>query len=133
MTSCRERGSASVYMIGVAVCSFLMVALVLVGARMLQARSDAFGLAAAAARAGAQELDDDAAVEGRAVLDPAGAEQAALEYLAARGAVGVVSVEGDTVTVTVIARVASSLDGSAADTAEFRATASARALKVPGS
>lgn len=132
MTGHGERGSATVFMIALTGCTFLMVAFLLVGGRMLQARSDAFGLAAAAARVGAQELDDDAAVEGLTVLDPVAAERAALVYLDAHGVTGTVSVTNDTVTVTVTARADRSLrDGEDAGEAEFRATATAQAIKVP--
>ena len=74
-----------------------MVGLVLDGGVMLRARSDAFSIAASAARVGAQQLDTDAAVEGQAVLDPVAAEAAALDYLAANGVTGSVTVEGDLV------------------------------------
>ena len=84
-------------MIGVTVAAFLMVGLVLDGGVMLRARSDAFSTAASAARVGAQQLDTDAAVEGVAVLDPVAAEQAALDYLAAHGVTGTVTVTADTV------------------------------------
>ena len=87
-----DRGSATIWMIGVTRAAFLMVGLVLDGGVMLRARSDAFSIAASAARVGAQQLDADAAVEGDAVLDPVAAEQAALDYLAARGVTGTVTV-----------------------------------------
>src|SRR5690606_37610322 len=97
---CRDdRGSATVWMTGVTVATFLMVGLVLDGGVMLRARSDAFAIAAAAARVGAQQLDVDAAVEGTAVLDPAAAEEAAMAYLSAHGVTGSVVVSGDTVRV----------------------------------
>jgi hypothetical protein len=79
----------------------LMSALVAGGSAVLRARSDAFGLAAAAARAGAQELDEDAVMEGTIELDPGAAEAAAQTYLASRGATGVVAVNGSDVVVTV--------------------------------
>src|SRR5690606_14633060 len=85
---CDDRGSATIWMIGVTVAAFLMVGLVLDGGVMLRARSDAFAIAGAAARVGAQQLDSDAAVEGEAVLDPVAAEQAALAHLAANGVTG---------------------------------------------
>lgn len=96
-----DRGSVTVWMIGATVGSILLLALVLNGGILLRARSDAFSLAAAAARAGAQQLDADAAVEGRHLLDPAAAEQAALAHLTARGATGSVTVTAQSVTVTV--------------------------------
>lgn len=126
-----ERGSATVWMIGVTVASFLMVGLVLDGGVMLRSRSDAFAIAAAAARVGAQQLDPGAAVEGLTVLDPIAAEQAALDHLAAEGADGTVTVSADTVTVTVttIARL-QMLRLAGGDTVTFDATATAEAVKV---
>ena len=126
-----ERGSATVWMIGVTASAFLMVGLVLDGGTLLRARADAFSTAAAAARVGAQELDPASAVEGIAVLDPIAAERAVLDYLAARGETGTVTVSGERVTVTVTStarlQMLSSVSG---DVVEFDATASAEAVKV---
>jgi hypothetical protein len=79
----------------------LMSALVAGGSAVLRARSDAFGLAAGAARAGAQHLDEDALMRGGLELDPAAATEAAQGYLAARDAEGDVAVVGADVIVTV--------------------------------
>lgn len=129
---CRDdRGSATVWMIGVTFAAFMMVGLVIDGGVMLRARSDAFSIAASAARVGAQQLDSDAAVEGQAVLDPVAAEAAALDYLAARGVTGSVTVDGDIVRVSVstTARL-QMLSLAGAGTARFDATAEAHATKV---
>lgn len=128
-----DRGSVTVWMIAVTVASILLLALVLNGGILLRARSDAFSLAAAAARAGAQALDPDEAVEGRSVLDPAAAQQAAQAYLAAHGATGTVSVTADSVTVTVATT--AQLRGLAllgGGTTSFSATATVDVVKVPG-
>lgn len=122
-----ERGAVSLWAIGATVACVLIVGLVLDGGAILRARGDAFGLAAAAARAGAQELDPSAAVDGSAVLDPVAAEQAALNYLAARGASGTVSVAGATITVTVTTTADLQMLGSAATVS---ATASVDAIKL---
>jgi hypothetical protein len=79
----------------------LMSALVAGGSAVLRARSDAFGLAAGAARAGAQQLDEDALMRGGLEVDPAAAAEAAQGYLAARDAEGDVAVVGADVIVTV--------------------------------
>ena len=79
----------------------LMLALVVGGGAVLRARTDAFGTAAAAARAGAQQLDEDALAEGDVVIDTAKAQAAAQGYLAAQGADGTVQVAGADVIVTV--------------------------------
>jgi len=126
-----ERGSATIWMVSVVMATFVLIGLVVDGGSMLRVRSDAFAAAGAAARAGAQELDDDAAVEGHTVLDPIAARRAALAHLESLGYQGSVSVSGETVTVTArgTARLQLlSLVGG--DTASFEATASATAIKV---
>lgn len=126
-----ERGSATVWMIGVTVAAFLMVGLVLDGGIMLRSRSDAFATAASAARVGAQQLDPDAAVEGLTVLDPIAAEHAVTGYLTAQGVTGTVTVTGDKVTVTVTTSAhLQMLRVVGGDTVTFDATATAEAVKV---
>ena len=126
-----DRGSATLWMIGVTVASFLMVGLVLDGGIMLRSRSDAFAIAASAARVGAQQLDPDAAVEGLTVLDPIAAEHAVLGDLAAQGVTGTVTATGDTVTVTVTTSAhLQMLRVVGGDTVTFDATATAEAVKV---
>jgi Flp pilus assembly protein TadG len=126
-----DRGSATVWMIGVVVCAFLMLALVLDGGVMLRARSDAYAAASAAARAGAQQLDPVAAVDGVAVLDPVAANRAALDYLTADGLTGTVTIVGDTVTVNVTSTAHLQLTTAlGADATKFNAMASAQAVKV---
>lgn len=97
-----ERGSVSV-LVAVLAVAFLMVAgLALDGGRKLGALSEARDLADNAARAGAQAVDTDAYhLTGSPSLDPAEAQQAAIDYLAATGHSGSVVVDGSTVTVTV--------------------------------
>lgn len=129
-----NRGSATVWMIGVTVASFLMVGLLLDGGVMLRSRSDAFAIAASAARVGAQQLDPDAAVEGLTVLDPIAAEHAVAGYLAARGLTGTVTVTGDTVTVAVTSSAhLQMLRIVGGDTVTFDATATVEAVKVAAS
>jgi hypothetical protein len=126
-----DRGSATVWMIGVVVCTFLLLALVLDGGVMLRARSNAYASASAAARVGAQQLDPVAAVDGVAALDAVAAQRAALDYLAADGFAGTVTVVGDTVTVNVTATAHLQLATMlGADATTFHATASAQAIKV---
>ena len=79
----------------------MMLALVVGGGAVLRARTDAFGTAAAAARAGAQQLDEDALAQGDVVIDIDQAEAAAQGYLATQGADGTVSIAGADVVVTV--------------------------------
>ena len=126
-----DRGSATVWMIGVTVSAFLLVGLVLDGGTMLRARSDAFALAGAAARVGAQQLDPDAAVEGLTVLEPVAAERAVQDYLAASGVTGTARVVDDTVTVTVTTEAPlQMLRLVGGDTVTFDASATVEAVKV---
>jgi Flp pilus assembly protein TadG len=126
-----ERGSVTIWMIGVVVATFLMIGLLLDGGTMLRKRSDVFGIAAAAARVGAQQLDPTQAIEGHAVLDPIAAQHAVREYLAAHDLTGTVQVVGDTVTVDASATAElQMLKLVGGDSASFHATASARAVKV---
>jgi regulator of protease activity HflC (stomatin/prohibitin superfamily) len=96
-----DSGQVTALTASVLVVFVVMFALVVGGAEVLRARSDAFGAAAGAARAGAQELEEAAVVQGTVELDPEAAQAAAQSYLAARGATGSVSVSGTDVTVTV--------------------------------
>jgi hypothetical protein len=100
----RARGDAGsiTAMTATVVAGFvLMLALVVGGGAVLRARTDAFGTAAAAARAGAQQLDEDALAQGDVVIDIDQAEAAAQGYLAAQGADGTVQVAGADVVVAV--------------------------------
>lgn len=97
----RDAGYVTLFTLGVSLALVSVVGLVLDGGRAQRAQSDAFGAAAAAARAGAQQLDAVAAVDGEVRLDPDLAAEAVHAFLAARGASGTVSVTGTRVTVTV--------------------------------
>jgi Flp pilus assembly protein TadG len=109
----------------VAVACLLMVGLVLDGGAVLRARSRSFDLAGAAARAGAQELDQVALTEGQVVLAPAAASEAATDYLAAHGVTGEVVVTTLEIEVTVHDRVELQLLQPAAVTVTESATARA--------
>lgn len=126
-----ECGSATVWMVGVTISTFSLVALLLDGGVMLRARSDAFAVAGSAARAGAQQLDPDAIVEGLTVVDPVAAERAVQDHLDQAGVTGTADTSGDTVTVTVTSEVElQMLRLVGGDTASFHATASVEAVKV---
>jgi len=102
MTRCHDdRGSASLFLVIVMSATVALMVLVVDGGATQTARNDAFGIANAAARAGAQGLDDDARIAGHVELDPVAATALAQDYLAAHGATGQITVEADTVTVTV--------------------------------
>jgi hypothetical protein len=91
----------TVWTVALAFSCVLLVGLVHDAGRALRARSDAFGTAAAAARAGAQQLDRAAAVTGTLKLDPDAAQVAAQQFLADRGVTGSVTVGAMEVSVTV--------------------------------
>jgi Flp pilus assembly protein TadG len=97
-----DRGFVTVWTVALAFACVSLVGLVHDAGRALRAQSDAFGSAAAAARAGAQEVDRVAAVTGTTRLDENLAHQAAASYLAERGLDGTVTVAGMDVTVTVM-------------------------------
>lgn len=102
--SCRsplDEGFVTVWTVALAFACVSLVGLVHDAGRALRAQSDAFGTAAAAARAGAQEIDRVAAVSGTTRLDQDRAHSSAAAYLADRGIDGTVSVADMDVTVTV--------------------------------
>lgn len=94
-------GYVTLFTAGVALGVVSVVGLVLDGGRALRAQSDSFGAAAAAARAGAQELDPVASVHGEVRLDGEAAAGAAQAFLSARGLSGTVRVTDTRVMVTV--------------------------------
>ncbi len=125
-----ERGIATVWSVVVVGACFLMIGLVLDGGVILRARNEAFSLAGAAARIGAQELESDAAAQGAVVIDPERARAASLEYLIQRGAVGDVTVAADQVTVTVtLTADLQMLRVANGGTVEVSATATVAAIK----
>ena len=97
-----ERGSVSLLVVLVLPALLMAGGLVLDGGRQLQARRDANAAATAASRA-ATQLSVDEVYARR--LDVASARQRAQAELARQGATGVVSVAGQSVTVTVRATV----------------------------
>lgn len=96
-----EDGMVTVWSVVIVMACVSMVGLVLDGGVILRGRSSAFDVAAEAARAGAQELDQAALADGRVVLDQAAAHQTIGSYLAAHDVTGDVSIADNTVTVTV--------------------------------
>ena len=102
MTRARDAGYVTLFVLGVSMGMAALIGLVLDGGRAQRAQSDCFGVAAAASRAGAQELDASAAVAGEVRLDETLASQAASSYLADHGVGGTVSVADREVTVTAV-------------------------------
>ena len=88
-------------MVGLFVSLLLVAGLAIDGGRAIATRTRAIGDAQEAARVGAQQLDQQSLLNGRAALDPTRARAAAEADLVANGESGTVTVSGDTVTVTV--------------------------------
>lgn len=98
-----ERGSITVWL---ALASFAMIFLVGLAVDLggqVHAHERAHDVAAQAARAGGEEVDGAAAIQGRALtINPAAARAAAQRYLDDAGVHGSVSISnGNTITVTV--------------------------------
>jgi Flp pilus assembly protein TadG len=121
-----DGGYVTLFALGVSLGLVAVIGLVHDGGRAQRAQSDAFGAAAAAARAATQELEAGAAASGQVRLDPEHARQAAHEFLATRGLDGTVDVIGDRVTVTVTRHVDFQVLPGGAD---LDATATARATQ----
>jgi Flp pilus assembly protein TadG len=90
-----DTGSLSVFVVGLVLVLMALAGLVVDGGRAVNARAAAADDAEQAARAGANQLDQNALrASGRVVIDPAAAQVAATNFLAARGyARGEVSVD----------------------------------------
>lgn len=97
-----ERGQVTPLVVGMTVALLLCAGLVVDGGRVFAARREASDVAGQAARAGAQVISlDGLRGANTSALDPAGSRAAARGYLSSAGHDGVVTVEGDAVTVTV--------------------------------
>jgi Flp pilus assembly protein TadG len=97
-----ERGQVTAMWAILALALLVLGGLVYDGGQILTARRDANNLARQAARAGAQQLDEDSIRAGNPTLDPVAAEAAARQFLARRSVTPTfVDVQGSTVTVTV--------------------------------
>lgn len=128
-----ERGSISLYFAITAFAAFVMLGFVVDGGAALATRERAADLATQAARAGADALTP-LTLRGQPsglTADPAAAQLAANRILAAAGATGTVSVNGNQVTVRVtVAR--STVILSAVGLDDISQTASATATAVYG-
>jgi len=99
--SADDQGFVGPFTAAVVVAFVWLIAAVFDGGRWIRAQSDTFGVAAAAARTGAQAIDQEAVLnQGELQLDEAAARQAAHDYLNARGLTGTVHVDDLEVTVT---------------------------------
>lgn len=100
-----DAGNASIILVLITPAIFGVAGLVVDGGRALNARQRATDQAEQAARAAADAVNIDALRSGTGlVIDPLAARTAAERYLTAAGALGSVSVEPGSVTVTVTAK-----------------------------
>ena len=125
---CRaDDGMVTVWSVVMVLACMAMVGLVLDGGVILRARSSAFDIAAESARAGAQELDQDALADGRIVVDASVAHERIAAYLAAHDVNGDITITAETVTVTVHRQVGLQILHPA--TVDIHQTATVRAHK----
>lgn len=97
-----ERGAVTAFTVVFASAIMLLAGLVFDGGAALNAKRAAMNNAEGAARAGAQALDVGAyRADGIVRLNPTTARRAALDYIAATGDTGTVSIDGDNISVTV--------------------------------
>src|SRR5436309_15064530 len=95
-----DGGSVTAFVVVFTMALLAVAGLVVDGGYMLAGRRAAFDEAEAAARAGAQAVDEDALRQGGAVVvQPDEARQRVADYLARTGHEGTVEVNGDSVTV----------------------------------
>lgn len=98
----REEGQVTAFVVGILLALFVLAGLVIDGGYTLAARRRAINEADGAARAGAQALDvAEFRSSGLYRLDPFAATAAARSYLDVTGHAGLVSVNGDQVSVEV--------------------------------
>ena len=106
-----EQGSITLWLAVLTGALFVLLGLVWVGGEALTAKATASSDAFAAARAGAEALSGGSLSAGTVVLDPAAAQSAAEDSLAAAGVQGRVAVTGRVVSVTVTSEVPGGLLG----------------------
>jgi Flp pilus assembly protein TadG len=127
-----DRGSASVFVVGMIVVLFALAGLVADGGRALNARVEIMDNAEQAARSGANQIDDASLRgTGAARIDPVAARDKAITFLSARGydpARMTVTADANTVSVEVSDTVPTSLLQLAfIDSFDVRGSATARA------
>jgi hypothetical protein len=124
----RDQGAVTVWAVVVGFAIMAFVGLIVVdGGTVLRTRGHVFSVAGAAARTGAQALEDAAAVGGDVMIDEDAARSAALAYVRTHDADGTVAVNGAEVTVTVHDTADLRVYPGAVDVA---ATATASAIEV---
>ncbi|UMP06716.1 pilus assembly protein TadG-related protein [Amycolatopsis sp. EV170708-02-1] len=95
-----ERGSVSVWLVGLSIALIIAIGWAVDGSRKAQAHSEAMSIAEEAARAAGQALRVQALASGQvADVDPQKAVAEAERYLAATGVAGTVVVQGNRIVV----------------------------------
>lgn len=105
MGACDERGSVTVFVVGVLLSLIVMGGLVFDGGALIAGHREADAEAEGAARAAAEQVSIAALRSGQLRLNPTRATTAAETYLRRYGHTATVTVNQDTVTVTVTYRV----------------------------
>lgn len=124
-----ERGAATVFVVLFTTALLAVAGLVIDGGYALGAKRAAMNTAEQAARAGADALNESALRDGRTMVDPGRAVNAAQAYLDLVGAHGTVAIAGGEVTVTVTGRQDTTLL-SAVGVGSIPVEASATALSI---
>lgn len=96
-----EQGSITPMFVMIVPTLVLIVGLVVDGAGKIQANDQAQMIASGASRSAANALSGQVVLDGGLVIDTQRARQAALDYIAAAGMTGTVTVNGDQIQVTV--------------------------------
>jgi Flp pilus assembly protein TadG len=96
-----DHGTITAFVAVLALALVMVAGLVYDGGQVLATQAKVRDIAGSAARAGAQEIDIDALrATGSVIIDPARAEAAARDHLERAGALGTISIDGASVTVT---------------------------------
>lgn len=134
MTAGGERGTVTVFVVSMTTALLLVAGLVFDGGRMIAARREADAVAAAAARAGAQGLDEAGVRQtDGAPLNASDVVRRVERYLGRTNYSGVASVSGDTVTVEVHrTQTLAILSLAGIASSDITGTGSARAVRAVG-
>lgn len=134
MTARGERGTVTVFVVSMTTALLLVAGLVFDGGRMIAARREADAVAAAAARAGAQGLDEAGLRQSDGVpLNASDVVRRVEGYLGRTNYSGGASVSGDTVTVEVHrTQTLAILSLAGLASSDITGTGSARAVRAVG-
>lgn len=127
-----ETGAITIWMVFISVAMLALAGLVIDGGYAMAAKREAARAAEQAARAAADQLDTDSLRTGGHQIATADAAATGRAYLSAAGESGTVSINGDTVTVTVSKTQASTiLSAFGKDAFTVRSSATATSIDQP--